>query len=97
MTAGSIGADLIAAIVAEMAVEGVQPTAMEVALLRTAGQLVDRLAALEAAVEREGEIIVSKTGVTPRTPSRDRAPAGRRDPAEGARTASSWGTRPLAR
>jgi hypothetical protein len=64
MTATPLGAALIAAIVAEMAEEGVQPTAMEDALLRTAGQLVDRLAALEAAVERDGEILVSKTGVT---------------------------------
>ena len=37
------GADLVAAIVAEMAEEGVQPTAKEDALLRTASQLVDRL------------------------------------------------------
>ncbi len=58
------GADLVAAIVAEMAEEGVQPTAKEDALLRTASQLVDRLAALEAAIERDGEVIVSKTGVT---------------------------------
>lgn len=64
MTTGSPGADVIAAIVAEMAVEGVQPTAMEDALLRTAGQLVDRLAALETAIQRDGEILVSKTGVT---------------------------------
>ncbi len=58
------GADLVAAIVAEMAEEGVQPTAKEDALLRTAAQLVDRLHALEAAVKRDGEILVSKTGVT---------------------------------
>jgi hypothetical protein len=64
VTATPLGAALIAAIVAEMAEEGVQPTAMEDALLRTAGRLVDRLAALEAAVERDGEILVSKTGVT---------------------------------
>jgi hypothetical protein len=64
VTATPLGAALIAAITAEMADEGVTPTAMENALLRTAGQLVNRLAALEAVVERDGEILVSKTGVT---------------------------------
>lgn len=53
----------MAAILAEMAEEGVEPDAKETALLDAARQLVNRMAALEEVIATDGEIIASPSGV----------------------------------
>lgn len=60
----SPGAEMVAAILAEMRAEGVEPDAKEHALLTTARQLVDRLDRLEAIIAVDGEMLVSPSGVT---------------------------------
>ena len=54
---------MVAAVRAEMADVGLEPTATEETLLATAAVLVDRMAVLEARVAADGEVLVSKTGV----------------------------------
>lgn len=63
-TPPSPGADLVAAILAEMKAEGVEPDAKEHALLTTARQLVDRLDALEQIIARDGEMVTGTNGTT---------------------------------
>ncbi|GES37480.1 hypothetical protein RAJCM14343_2735 [Rhodococcus aetherivorans] len=53
---------MAAAIVAEMAEEGLVPDAKEQALLDAAAQVVDRIDALEKIVARDGELLTSSTG-----------------------------------
>ena len=55
------GAQMVAAILAEMLEAGVEPDAKEQALLTTACQIVDRLDALERAIAKDGELLVSLT------------------------------------
>ncbi len=59
----SPGQALVSAVVAEMAEVGVVPTAVEAGLLDLARQLVDRLDSLERQVVKDGQVLVSPTGV----------------------------------
>jgi hypothetical protein len=59
----SRGAAFTAAVVEQMAADGLVPDALERQVLRTAEQFVDRLEALEVAVARDGELLTSRTGV----------------------------------
>ncbi len=59
----SPGATMVAAILVEMTDAGVEPDAKEHALLEAACQIVDRIDALERVIARDGEILVSATGV----------------------------------
>jgi hypothetical protein len=59
----SPGERMVAEILAEMTEEGVEPDAKERALLATARQLVDRLDALEAIIERDGELVAGAGGL----------------------------------
>ncbi len=58
----SPGERMVTEIRAEMAAEGVEPDAKEIALLDTARQLVDRMDALERIIGTDGEMIVTPTG-----------------------------------
>lgn len=60
----SPGAQMVANIIEEMLEAGVQPDAKENALLSTACSLVDRLAALESLIVRDGELIPGPNGTT---------------------------------
>lgn len=62
-TEPSPGQVMVAAILAEMTDAGVEPDAKETALLDAGRQLVDRMAALEAIIARDGELLTSQAGV----------------------------------
>lgn len=53
---------MVAAIIEEMRDAGVQPDAKESALLSAACSIVDRLAALESLIARDGELLTSENG-----------------------------------
>lgn len=53
---------MVADIIEEMRDAGVQPDAKESALLSTASTIVDRLAALQALIARDGELLTSENG-----------------------------------
>ncbi len=59
----SPGDVMVSAILVEMTEAGVEPDAKEHALLDAARQIVNRLDALERVIARDGEILVSSTGV----------------------------------
>ena len=59
----SPGELMVTAIIEEMRVAGVQPDAKEAALLSTASTIVDRLAALQALIARDGELLTADNGV----------------------------------
>lgn len=63
------GEQLVAAIVAEMAEDGLEPDARELALLATAARLADRIETLEAIVESEGLMVTSPNGVVKTHPA----------------------------
>jgi hypothetical protein len=65
----SRGTELVAAIKAEMAELNCVPTSTEEELLRMAGDTADRIERLEAIIAKEGETIVSPTGVLKTHPS----------------------------
>lgn len=58
----SSGAALVDSIVADMAAAKLEPDAREAALLRTAGELVDRIADLESALAEDGLRRETKAG-----------------------------------
>jgi len=59
----SAGQVLIAAVVAQMAEDGLEPDARDTSLLATSGRLADRMAALDVLIEADGERSTSETGI----------------------------------
>jgi hypothetical protein len=59
---GPEGTALVDAILADLAAAHLEPDSREAALIRTAGELRDRMAALEAALKEDGLRVVSATG-----------------------------------
>ena len=59
----SSGQKFVDEILADMDSENVDPTAQEKALLESAKTIIDRMTKLEEAIQRDGEIIQSATGI----------------------------------
>jgi hypothetical protein len=59
----SPGPQLVAAILAQLAEDGLEPDARDAALLQTAARLADRMAGLELMIASDGERSVSETGI----------------------------------
>lgn len=59
---GPAGTELVSKIIKEMAVDKIMPDSREAALLRTAGELRDRMADLEAAIAEDGLRRETKAG-----------------------------------
>jgi len=60
---GPAGAEMVRGILDDLAAGGLEPDARELELLRTAGELRDRMHALEEAIAADGLRSISPTGV----------------------------------
>ena len=62
-TYGQAGAELVAAVLEQMAEDDLEPDARDRSLLDTAARLADRMAALDVMIEADGERSIAANGI----------------------------------